>query len=193
MKEKEKNSRSPSLGLRCSTKCHNGIAKMRFVISVLLFLVFILFGVPFVLYSTRQVLLIAPAQIKSDRTKYYLLASFVLHIKHSDSKDSAASPRILLSSPAGEQDHLLIHYDMTAHLSHYFVYTGHNLYLTGNQLRSDYSDIPIIQALQRGNSGQPPKRLEVSRSSNGEDDEEWSLISEMHSRLEISWRDTKYG
>ncbi|KAL7215978.1 hypothetical protein ACSBR1_028014 [Camellia fascicularis] len=28
----------------------------------------------------------------------------------------------------------------------------------------------------------PPKRLEVSRSSNGEDDEEWSLISEMHSR-----------
>ncbi|XP_028119254.1 uncharacterized protein LOC114316773 isoform X8 [Camellia sinensis] len=49
---------------RCSTKCHNGIAKMRFVISVLLFLVFILFGVPFVLYSTRQVLLIALAQIK---------------------------------------------------------------------------------------------------------------------------------
>ncbi|CAL5340139.1 unnamed protein product [Camellia sinensis] len=33
-----------------------------------------------------------------------------------------------------------------------------------------------------GNSSQPPKRLEVSRSSNGEDDEEWSLISEMHSR-----------
>ncbi|KAI8020119.1 hypothetical protein LOK49_LG04G03367 [Camellia lanceoleosa] len=29
---------------RCSTKCHNGIAKMRFVISVLLFLVFVLFG-----------------------------------------------------------------------------------------------------------------------------------------------------
>ncbi|XP_028098342.1 uncharacterized protein LOC114298037 isoform X2 [Camellia sinensis] len=72
---------------------------MRFVISVLLFLVFILFGVPFVLYSTRQVLLIAPAQIK--RTKYYLLASFVLHIKHSESKDSAVSPRILLSGPAG--------------------------------------------------------------------------------------------
>ncbi|GMP73011.1 hypothetical protein CsSME_00030875 [Camellia sinensis var. sinensis] len=37
-----------------------------------------------------------------------------------------------------------------------------------------------------GNSGQPPKRLEVSRSSNGEDDEEWSLISEMHSRGVIS-------
>ncbi|XP_028118530.1 uncharacterized protein LOC114316071 isoform X3 [Camellia sinensis] len=104
----------------CWTKCHNGIAKMRFVISVLLFLVFILFGVPFVLYSTKQVLLIAPTQIKSDRTKYYLLASFVLHIKHSESKDSAVSPRILLSGPAG------------------------------NQLRSDCSDVPIIQALQRG-------------------------------------------
>ncbi|GMP62659.1 hypothetical protein CsSME_00033010 [Camellia sinensis var. sinensis] len=37
-----------------------------------------------------------------------------------------------------------------------------------------------------GNSGQPPKRLEVSRSSNGEEDEEWSLISEMHSRGVIS-------
>ncbi|GMP51356.1 hypothetical protein CsSME_00017617 [Camellia sinensis var. sinensis] len=37
-----------------------------------------------------------------------------------------------------------------------------------------------------GNSGQPPKRLEVSKSSNGEDDEEWSLISEMHSRGVIS-------
>ncbi|CAL5441166.1 unnamed protein product [Camellia sinensis] len=93
---------------------------MRFVISVLLYLLFILFGVPFVRYSTRQVLLIAPTQIKSDRTKYYLLASFVLHIKHSESKDSAVCPRILLSGPAG------------------------------NQLRSDCSDVPIIQALQRG-------------------------------------------
>ncbi|KAL7172540.1 hypothetical protein ACSBR2_032097 [Camellia fascicularis] len=35
-----------------------------------------------------------------DRTKYYLLASFVLHIKHSESKDSAISSRILLSGPA---------------------------------------------------------------------------------------------
>ncbi|THG14569.1 hypothetical protein TEA_004975 [Camellia sinensis var. sinensis] len=33
------------------------------------------------------------------------------------------------------------------------------------------------------NSGQPPKHSEVSRSSNGEDDEEWSQISEMHSRI----------
>ncbi|CAL9092204.1 unnamed protein product [Musa textilis] len=35
-------------------------------------------------------------------------------------------------------------------LSHYYIYTGHNSYLTGNQLSSDCSDLPIIKALQRG-------------------------------------------
>jgi phosphatidylinositol phospholipase C, delta len=34
--------------------------------------------------------------------------------------------------------------DMSASFSHYFVFTGHNSYLTGT------SDIPIIKALQRG-------------------------------------------
>ncbi|KAK4854854.1 hypothetical protein QYF36_001883 [Acer negundo] len=43
-----------------------------------------------------------------------------------------------------------VHQDMTAPLAHYFLYTGHNSYLTGNQLSSDSSVVPIIQALRRG-------------------------------------------
>ncbi|KAG9146238.1 hypothetical protein Leryth_007945 [Lithospermum erythrorhizon] len=46
-----------------------------------------------------------------------------------------------------------VHHDMTAPLQHYFIYTGHNSYLTGNQLSSDCSEIPIIRALQRGVRG----------------------------------------
>ncbi|KAI3731141.1 hypothetical protein L1987_62324 [Smallanthus sonchifolius] len=45
------------------------------------------------------------------------------------------------------------HHDMTAPLQHYFIYTGHNSYLTGNQLSSDSSEVPIIKALERGVRG----------------------------------------
>ncbi|AES99590.1 putative phosphoinositide phospholipase C [Medicago truncatula] len=43
-----------------------------------------------------------------------------------------------------------VNHDMSAPLSHYFIYTGHNSFLTGNQLSSDCSEEPIIKALQQG-------------------------------------------
>ncbi|RAL40710.1 hypothetical protein DM860_008408 [Cuscuta australis] len=59
-----------------------------------------------------------------------------------------------------------VHHDMNAPLSQYFVFTGHNSYLTGNQLSSDSSDAPIIDALKRGVR---VIELDIWPSSSGDD------------------------
>ncbi|CAM6055525.1 unnamed protein product, partial [Sphagnum tenellum] len=43
-----------------------------------------------------------------------------------------------------------VHQDMTEPVAHYFIYTGHNSYLTGNQLNSKCSVEPIKAALKQG-------------------------------------------
>ncbi|ESW35538.1 hypothetical protein PHAVU_001G243200 [Phaseolus vulgaris] len=72
---------------------------------------------------------------KDDRESGFDLHDFFHFLQHND-----------FNAPLKSQ----VHHDMNAPLSHYFVYTGHNSYLTGNQLSSDCSDVPIIKALQRG-------------------------------------------
>ncbi|XP_021891813.1 phosphoinositide phospholipase C 4-like isoform X2 [Carica papaya] len=51
-----------------------------------------------------------------------------------------------LNPPIGDQ----VHHDMTAPLSHYFIYAGYNSYLTGDLLSGECNDIPIIFAPRTG-------------------------------------------
>ncbi|KAH6777799.1 Phosphoinositide-specific phospholipase C family protein [Perilla frutescens var. frutescens] len=54
-----------------------------------------------------------------------------------------------LNAPINSQ----VHHDMSAPMQHYFIYTGHNSYLTGNQLNSECSETPIIKSLENGVRG----------------------------------------
>ncbi|KAI4383889.1 hypothetical protein MLD38_009680 [Melastoma candidum] len=94
----------------------------------------------------------------SDSDAHSILDQFLRHRHHHFPRFSRANPTLTLD----DFHHLLfspdfnppieskVHQDMNSPLSHYFIFTGHNSYLTGNQLSSDCSDVPIIKALQRG-------------------------------------------
>ncbi|KAF1863854.1 hypothetical protein Lal_00030971 [Lupinus albus] len=58
--------------------------------------------------------------------------------------------RYLLGNLNGPLAQDQVHQDMNSPLAHYFLYTGHNSYLTGNQLSSESSTSPIIEALKKG-------------------------------------------
>ncbi|KAB1217613.1 Phosphoinositide phospholipase C 2 [Morella rubra] len=73
-----------------------------------------------------------------------------LNIFHKKGITLEAFFKYLFSDTNAPLSSLGVHNDMTAPLSHYFIYTGHNSYLTGNQLSSACSDVPIIHALQKG-------------------------------------------
>ncbi|XP_042030536.1 phosphoinositide phospholipase C 2-like isoform X1 [Salvia splendens] len=77
-----------------------------------------------------------------------------LHIFHRRGLNLEAFFKYLFSDANQPLDPKIgVHHDMTAPLSHYFIYTSHNTYLTGNQISSDSSDVPIVRALQLGVRG----------------------------------------
>lgn len=71
--------------------------------------------------------------------------------------------------------YLQVQNDMTAPMQHYFIFTGHSSYLTGIQLSSDCSDVPIIvKALHRG-----VKVIELDIWPNSSEDD----VNVLHGRL----------
>ncbi|VFQ91358.1 unnamed protein product [Cuscuta campestris] len=58
--------------------------------------------------------------------------------------------RYLLNDDLNNALKTTVHHDMNAPLAHYFIFTGHNSYLTGNQICSKSSVDPIVKALKRG-------------------------------------------
>lgn len=96
--------------------------------------------VDFTLDDAKQIM----ERIRKDWKKSFGLAS----INSDLSKE--AFRKYLMNPDLNGVLHNVVHQDMTQPMSHYFIFTGHNSYLTGNQLSSDSSDTPIAAALRRG-------------------------------------------
>nr|ABM90640.1 phospholipase C [Torenia fournieri] len=72
----------------------------------------------------------------------------IFHRKHLNLEEFFAFLRSETNSPLPFPPK--VRHDMDSPMSHYFIYTGHNSYLTGNQISSDASEKPIVEALKRG-------------------------------------------
>lgn len=86
-------------------------------------------------------------QVRKESSAHLSIFSKVMSssdFTHTDFFNYLLSPRHNSCLPTA------VYHDMSQPLPHYWIFTGHNSYLTGNQLSSDSSDRPIISALQRG-------------------------------------------